>query len=296
MANRSYVWTYFRIALDADECARVVREHGGSDVVRYSIGQLERCPSSSRLHIQGYTELRNPMRVPGFKGTFGPGVREIVHVEPRRGTREQAREYCRKEDTRVSGPWETGEWTGGGSGRRTDLAALKVSIDDGADDVALWEGHFTHMLRYHKAVGTYRLLKAAALGSKQRDILCRVYYGRTGTGKSHRAFKEAACEVESFYVLPQGRGDIWFDGYIGQRGLIIDEFYGWIQWSLLLRILDKYPLQVPIKGGFVAASWTHIWITSNSCPDQWYDVSKVGTLEPLKRRLTKVEVMDVKYV
>ena len=43
------------------------------------------------------------------------------HHEQRRGTRDQARDYCRKVETRVEGPYEFGEWmvTGHGGEKRT---------------------------------------------------------------------------------------------------------------------------------------------------------------------------------
>lgn len=50
-----------------------------------------------------------------------------AHWEPRRGEREDAREYCRKEQSRVRGPWESGDWAAGGQGARTDFQ-LAVDI------------------------------------------------------------------------------------------------------------------------------------------------------------------------
>ena len=32
----------------------------------------------------------------------------FIHLEIRRGTQQQARDYCQKHDTRVDGPWEYG--------------------------------------------------------------------------------------------------------------------------------------------------------------------------------------------
>ena len=39
---------------------------------------------------------------------------EGAHFEPRRGTRDQARDYCRKAETKVDGPWEHGAFGAGG--------------------------------------------------------------------------------------------------------------------------------------------------------------------------------------
>ncbi len=284
MAHRSYVFTVFGVEGAAQQ---LVDDLGGTAGVRYVVGQLEQCPTSQRMHLQGYIELRNPVRMPGLKALFGAYV---PHVEPRKGSRDDARAYCRKADTRIAGPWECGDWAGGGAGKRNDIAALKAAIDGGADDTTLWDDQFGTMLRHHRAVNTYRVVRAN--NAHPRDSVdVHVYWGPTGTGKTHRAHAEAG---ES-YVLPRSDGSVWFDGYVGQRSLIIDEFYGWLRWDMLLRILDKYKMLVPIKGGFVNASWTAVYITSNKHPKDWYCAEKCGPVDPLYRRITTITRMDIPH-
>ncbi len=285
MAHRNYVWTLYQEGLRGDD---VIERVGGCDGVRDVVAQLERCPTSGRLHLQGYIELSRPMRMPQALRLFEPAA---PHLEPRRGTREQAREYCRKQDTRVDGPWEHGEWGHGGAGQRTDLSALKASIDSGSTDAELWEEHFGHMLRNHRGIDRYRLVRGAHVPART-SVAVHVFYGPTGTGKSHRAFAEAGPDA---YALAYTSGTTWFDGYSGSDSLVLDEFYGGIPHSFLLRILDKYPLQVPIKGGFVQAAWTQVFITSNQHPKDWYDKAKIPDTGPLFRRLTDVTRMDTPY-
>jgi hypothetical protein len=66
----------------------------------------------------------------------------------------------------------------------------------------------------------------------------------------------------------------------------------------LLRILDHYPLRIPVKGSFVCARWTHVFITSNSPAHVWYSADKLpnNDLEPLRRRVTQSEHLDKKYI
>lgn len=78
------------------------------DAVRYVVWQRERAPTSDREHYQGYVEFTKPVRVPQACSLLG--LPRETHFERREGTREQAREYCRKEETRVAGPWEAGSW------------------------------------------------------------------------------------------------------------------------------------------------------------------------------------------
>lgn len=73
------------------------------EIIKYGIWQQERCPTTGRLHLQGYFEFSKPMRMSAVKRAIGDAA---AHVEPRNGSREEARDYCRKEESRVAGPWE----------------------------------------------------------------------------------------------------------------------------------------------------------------------------------------------
>jgi len=243
MTSRAYVFTINKPSWVDGEGERIISALGRAPGVRYVVGQLERGHSCSRLHLQGYLELSSAVRLSGVKKLFGSDLQP--HLEPRRGSRDQARDYARKEDTRVAGPWEAGSWRAGGSGRRNDIAAFKSSIDGGADDKSLWDEHFGTMLLHHRAVSSYRLVQPV----RHRDsIVVRVFFGPPGTGKSYRALAEASTSgtdpsglITPYYVPRSANGDVWFDGYQGEEAIIIDDYYGWIKWDLFLKMLDHYP-------------------------------------------------------
>lgn len=108
-----------------------------------------------------------------------------------------------------------------------------------------------------------------------------VLYGPPGTGKSRRALFEAG--PEAYYVAPPEGGKLWFDGYDGQEHVVIDEFDGhFCKKTWLCRLLDRYPMRVPVKGTTVPFLAKKVWITSNKEPVAWY---KDG-LGPLARRLS----------
>lgn len=86
------------------------------DGERYVSWQAERGEQGTR-HLQIYIELDRSVRGSHLQ-RFWPGC----HYEARRGTREQARDYTRKADSREDGPWERGVFDQGGQGRRNDLA------------------------------------------------------------------------------------------------------------------------------------------------------------------------------
>lgn len=75
----------------------------------YSIGQLERGEEGT-IHLQAYVQLHNPKGLRAVKRFF----EDRAHVEVRRGSHAEAKEYCSKNSTRCLGPYEVGmeliEW------------------------------------------------------------------------------------------------------------------------------------------------------------------------------------------
>nr|WAE42457.1 MAG: replication associated protein [Cressdnaviricota sp.] len=96
---------------------------------QYCVYQVEACPETGRLHLQGYIEFRRSIRMLVLKKLLNdPGV----HLEPRMGTRDQARFYCMDyiNKATVELPIEVGTWIPDVSnqGARTDLKVARASI------------------------------------------------------------------------------------------------------------------------------------------------------------------------
>lgn len=87
-------------------------------------------------------------------------------------------------------------------------------------------------------------------------------------------------------------GGRWFDGYVGQPLAIFDEFDGRFGgWRLapLLRVIDRYSLLVPVKGGYTWWEPEEIRITTNFHPSEWFDYSeRREQYKALRRRVTTV--------
>ena len=112
---------------------------------------------------------------------------ERAHFEQRRGSRDQARQYAMKEDTRVAGPWEHGVWVRSGQGNRTDLDTVRRSIAEGASDLDLADNHFCEWVKFRNSFKEYRRLK---MGQRDWPMEVHFYYGPPGTGKSLSAKSE----------------------------------------------------------------------------------------------------------
>lgn len=206
-----------------------------------------------------------------------------AHWEPRYGTHLQAKTYASKLDTRLEGPWEYGtEPASDGVQGRSSMAELKRALDNGVTMKQISNDFFAQYLRHHRALHTYRQLNQPRT---TREVSVTVLVGPTGVGKTHRAY--SSCGESDVYIKERGQ---WWDGYEGQTTIIIDEFYGWLPYSQLLRVLDVYPCQVEIKGGYMPLMATTIYVTSNSFVNSWYKYDETRmSLAALRRRITCYE-------
>lgn len=238
--------------------------------VKFVVWQLEKAPETGTLHWQGFISFHRPRRINWLKRYCS----RTAHFEVRKGTFQQAYDYCTKSDSRVEGPWEFGEKPS--PGKRTDLEELKVSLDAEMSLRDLASEHFHPFLRYARGIQMYRRLKAHARSSKTNVT---VVYGETGVGKS-RAMQ--TCFPGAYWKTT---GDKWWDDYDFEETVIIDEFYGWLPYAYFLRLLDRYPMYVETKGGMVNFTANRIVLAANNPPDLWYNWSDKMTFAPLERRI-----------
>lgn len=249
--------------------------------LRYLVFQEETCPSTGRWHIQGYAEFKDPVRRNALQQWIGD---RVCRCEPANGTAEQNKAYCTKEDTRVpdTDPREIG--APGKQGQRNDLEGLQDAIRAGDPTALLWEDHFPTMVRYHRAVDAYRMVQ---LPAEREPPEVTVYWGPTGTGKTRRVY----CETggDHFTVdIPSLRGTPWFDGYDGQAAVLFDDYGGEYSVHYLKRLIDRYPMNVQVKGGYRRWTPKYIYITSNQDPDHWYPTARQVDVDAVKRRITTV--------
>jgi len=140
------------------------------------------------------------------------------------------------------------------------LTEIQTRLKNGISDIQISEEYFSEWCRYRSAFKEYRLLHTNPRNYKTEVI---VIQGPTGTGKSKW------CQEEYPGSYWKGR-DQWWCGYQQQETVILDEFYGWLPYDFLLRLCDRYPMDVEVKGGKIPFTSTKIVITTNKHPRQWY--------------------------
>lgn len=67
-----------------------------ADKFKYLVMQLEVCPESKRVHIQGYAEADSAL----VKSSWQKWLGATAHLENRRGSPLQAANYCKETETR----------------------------------------------------------------------------------------------------------------------------------------------------------------------------------------------------
>lgn len=220
------------------------------------------------------------------------------HLELRRGSPNQAKDYCTKADTRLEGPWAFGRITldkplEQTQGKRSDLSAVAEKILAGSTVTSLMDEYGTTMIKYSKGLKFLETEVARLSCPIWRKLSVTVLWGPTGTGKTRKAI-ELAKEYGEFYMLHKSANKhLWWDGYVNQPTIIMDEFRGsWCPFEVLLRILDGHPFQPEQKGGHVWAAYTKVFITSNIDPEQWYSLEKIPDQAPLFRRITEIYLVN----
>lgn len=242
--SKAYVFTWNNytddslITVDTIECSYIVY---GKEV-----------GESGTPHLQGYIEFAKQKKFNTVKNLL-----KGAHIELRRGSQDQAINYCMKDGDSV----ERGVRAITRPGKRTDI--------DNARDLAKAGG----MRLVTKKVQSQQAMNIASkyleYNEQERDWKPYVtwIWGDSGTGKSRLA--HSALSASDVYT--KNDGTKWWNGYDGHEDVIIDDFRdSWWPITEMLSLLDRYGKRVEVKGGvrqFLAKS---IIITSIFPPDQCY--------------------------
>lgn len=107
--------------------------------------------------------------------------------------------------------------------------------------------------------------RSVTLGPDRPDMKIITLIGPTACGKSYAVHNLFPDHAKCFY----GNSGVWFSNPDAPV-LLFEEFNGQIPLQKMLALLDHYPMQLEVKGGFAPALYKTVCITSNVTPDHWY--------------------------
>lgn len=260
---------------------------------------------SKTPHIQGYIEFKDNKSQKGVMMHFGFHVDKILD---RKGSAQEAWEYCRKGDlsheeyVRGAHPrWEHPHFGRNAKPLFEDYGECSHMGRPSSFPMAVHQIASGYTMRevardYPEAVARYSrgLQNLRVLLQEERDLEempdVTVYYGDTGTCKSRTVNdrkKVLAMHGEFMYKWAPAQSQ-WFDLYDGHTVIHLEEFRGQMPLADLLELCDRYSCRRPTKGSFVEIVADTFYITSPSHPRMWYRNVRADLLTQLDRRITTI--------
>lgn len=217
-------------------------------------------------HLQGFITFRRTYRLAALKKLV-----PRAHWEP--ALTKDAMNYCMKEDYKIEDNRQ--------QGARSDLKAVALACKKGV--LAVVTEFPEAYIKYHGGIDALCLHFSGARDFKPRVIWI---YGPTGVGKTR-----AVVQHEPDLWI-SGKNLRWWSGYENQPAVLFDDFRrDFCTYHELLRILDRYPYTVEVKGGHRALMAKRMYITSCFAPDEVYD-----TREDIAQLLRRIDDVIVKVL
>lgn len=250
------------------------------DKVQFYCKGREVCPETQREHWQCFAYISKAQRWSWWKKLIGPH-----HIERCRGTIFQNEKYCKKE-----GLWEEWGTKPMHDGLHYGLVGIKHKIEEGAtfNEVQDEDEHFVDTIRYERALKNFCTRKvmerATAEGFKKKKVI--FYIGKSGVGKSRDV--RSNHEPHDVYTMPDNKMH-WAGSYSGQPVVLFDDVTPESVMSVtdFLRYTDGYPIEAPVKGGYVPWIPEYIYFTTNYAVGELFPDCKDESFRAVCRRITE---------
>lgn len=238
----------------------------------------EVAPATGTPHLQGACVIGKQVALSSLKKW--PGLAR-AHIEEMKGSPKDSHTYCSKDG-------EFYEWGRSPQpGERNDLKMVAQRIMAGAtmQELANDPDMSMMVIKYSKGLIALRSFVLPPRDPVTPPTVIWVH-GPTGSCKTRTCFEAS----ERLFRCPPwiSNGNLsWFDGYDGQPVALLDDYRtGDCKWQFFLRLLDRYPIRVPIKGGFTEWIPRVIFITAPLGHKQMWNYKTPEAVSQLTRRIT----------
>jgi hypothetical protein len=244
----------------------------------YTAFQLEQGENGTKHH-QIYISFENAKSFDTIKKHFSK-----AHIEPVKGTPQQASDYCTKQETRISMAQIYGEIPQ--QGKRNDMKDIYQMITDGATRKDIREAYPSQYLRYkNKIESVIDELREEKFKNVFRQLEVRYLVDSPGVGKTRYIMEKYG--YENVYRVSNYKNP--FDSYNGEDVIIFEEFRSSLPIEQMLNFLDGYPLRLPARYNDKVACYTQVYIVSNWDYYQQYEKVRethLTTAQALDRRIS----------
>ena len=272
--KKNYCFTYNNYTTDGEEKLKSWL----ADNTKYACFGHEVAPTTGTPHLQGFFSLIKQSRTTTLQKKFAAlGIDlALIHAN---GSAQQNRDYCSKADP--NNFYEVGTIKSTGQGTRTDLHQVVDFIKEQPRTIEEVAENFPiEFIKFNRGLKDFKSVIDKKNIPEDRDVTVSVFYGEGGTGKTNYAVHLYKKLGLGYYILSAPDSHtVWWDNYDGEKAIIIDDFYGWIKPHELYRICDRYKYKVPVKGSFLHAQWTYVFITSNNEPRKFYKEETYNRLD-----------------
>lgn len=238
----------------SDEDLEKIRSSCEANLFKYFVAGLEVAPTTGTRHIQFYFQVEpRTLRscVSFWNGTLGTS--NVPHLEGANGTATQNRSYCVKDGNILI---EHGKLPGRCEAKEDSLSGVIEIVKKGASMVEVAkECPKSVILQFN---GISRLIAMNCVPRKEKTLV-EWLFGPTGSGKSRAAWEE---HPDAYSKDPNTK---WWDGFHSQDTVILDDYRPSkeLPFNQLLRLMDRYPLTVEMKGGSTNFSPRLIVVTTS---------------------------------
>lgn len=234
----------------------------------YVTGQLEKGKEGTP-HLQFYLHFPKSVRLSALKKHD-----KISHFEPVK-INNGADVYCNKQETRIDGPWTFGVKPAQ-LNKKGDKARHSMELYAKGAEKCVQDGDigWSQYLAYDKAFQMYSL-KTAEPYTPGHDRGVWIW-GPSRTGKSTYAREK----YPDAYDKLQNK---WFDGYKGEKAIILDDLDIDALGHHLKRWMDVHPCKGEAKGQTIALQHDWFVVTSNQSITELFK-DKPEMIVPLMER------------